>query len=124
MTEALDRSKLTVIVVYMKTTAMTGQEAAAKLATIWETRGADGIIEITSGSNHDIITYLWSAAMRCRYGTVGLHKDWTDSTGRPTAECLEKCPGVAGAMEEAAERIPRLIRRLEREDVVRFYEDC
>ena len=58
----------------------------------------------------------WSAAMTALYGTAGLHQSWCDAEGKPTAEALEKLPGLRIAMEAAAQRWDVCVDAIERNE--------
>lgn len=56
----------------------------------------------------------WAAAMTAHFGPTGTHPSRCDAEGRPTAETLATCPGVAERMQEAAERWERYLAWRER----------
>ena len=77
-----------------------------ELKAAYEAHGPKALIDGASAyTNHIYFSRLWSAAMTEQYGTVGLHKCWTNEDGTPTAECLEKFPRVGESMAEARESI-------------------
>lgn len=57
---------------------------------------------------------IWASALTAHYGPVGIHKDWTDADGRPTAEAMEKNYRIGDAMKAARDRLPYLVDRLDR----------
>jgi hypothetical protein len=65
--------------------------------------------------NHSTMTAIWAAALTMVYGPTGMHKDWQDADGRPSAEALAKCPRVSQAMTDAAERTVILLDCLGRD---------
>lgn len=88
----------------MKTT--TAEAKLIELKAAYEARGPKALIDGCSGLTNNIyFSHLWACAMTERYGTVGLHKCWTNEDGSPSAECLEKFPSVRGAIERARESI-------------------
>lgn len=58
----------------------------------------------------------WAAAMTAVYGTTGLHPSWADADGHPSAEALEKLPGLREAMEDAAQRWETYVDAAERRE--------
>ena len=88
----------------MKTT--TAEAKLIELKAAYEAHGPKALIDGCSGlTNHIYFSRLWACAMTERYGTVGLHKAWTNEDGTPSAECLEKFPNVRSRMEEARDSI-------------------
>lgn len=77
-------------------------EKMASWKALYDARGPRALIEATSGrTEHPWAGRLWAAAMTEAYGPCGLHADWTNADGSPSAEALEKLPGLAFQLEEA-----------------------
>lgn len=76
-----------------------------ELKAAYEAEGPAALIEGCCGSSTAWGARLWASAMTEKYGPTGLHEAWTNPDGSPSAECLEKFPGVVRAIAEAKESI-------------------
>ncbi len=78
-----------------------GVDAAAAMRAARERGGWKAAITMGSILNQ---SSAWAAAMTAHYGPTGIHKDWTDENGCPSAALLARCPHIGEKMADAARR--------------------
>jgi hypothetical protein len=88
---------------------MKTMQAEAKLIELkaaYEANGPKALIDGCSGlTDHIYFSRLWAAAMTERYGTTGLHKDWTNEDGTPSDKALATFPNLVSRIAEAKDSI-------------------
>lgn len=96
------------ILVYMNNATTKATAMRAALAT----GDYKAVIDLSSGEIG--MEHIWASAMTAHYGPGETHATRCDAQGRPLPETLEAFPSIANAMEQARERLPYFVDRLER----------
>jgi len=87
------------------TTTTTTETKLIELKAAYEAHGPEALIDGCSGSSTAWGSRLWAAAMTEKYGTTGLHKDWTNEDGTPSAAALATFPNLGHRIAEAKDSI-------------------
>ncbi|CAB4126579.1 hypothetical protein UFOVP75_13 [uncultured Caudovirales phage] len=79
-------------------------DGRAKLIAAIEDRNWRTVIDICCGASHSTLTSVWANALTALYGPTGLHADYCDAQGMPTAETLAR-PSVKAKIDRAVWQI-------------------